>query len=108
MISALRVPLISLGCAATLAAESYLPVIVPANFTHLVSHPYFPLVPGTTTVFIEEEGREKRENKITVTHDVKTILGVKCIVVHDTVTLAGTLQEDTFDYFAQDKEGNVW
>jgi hypothetical protein len=28
--------------------------------------------------------------------------------VRDTVTLDGELIEDTFDWFAQDKEGNVW
>jgi hypothetical protein len=29
-------------------------------------------------------------------------------VVRDTVTLDGLLVEDTFDWFAQDREGNVW
>ena len=28
--------------------------------------------------------------------------------MRDTVTLDGELIEDTFDWFAQDKEGNVW
>ena len=36
------------------------------------------------------------------------ILGVTTVEVHDTVTVDGQLTEDTLDWFAQDKEGNVW
>jgi hypothetical protein len=90
------------------AGKPYRPVINPADFTHVVDNPYFPLVPGTTFTFVEKEGRETRMNRITVTHDTKMILGVKCVVVHDTVTLKGVLVEDTFDWYAQDKLGAVW
>ena len=90
------------------ASEPYRPVIEPTNFTHIVTNPYFPLVPGTSTTFIEKEGRERRENTVTVTHETKMILGVKCIVVHETVTHNGSLKEDTFDWFAQDLQGTVW
>ena len=31
-----------------------------------------------------------------------------CIIVRDTGTVGGQVEEDTFDYFAQDKQGNVW
>ena len=31
-----------------------------------------------------------------------------CIIVRDTGTIGGQVEEDTFDYFAQDKQGNVW
>ena len=93
---------------AALAEAPYRPAINPANFTHVITNSYFPLVPGTTTIFIEQEGREKRENKITVTHDTKTIMGVKCVVVRDTVTLDGVLKEDTLDWYAQDRSGSVW
>jgi hypothetical protein len=86
----------------------YRPEIDPANFTHVISNPYFPLVPGTTFTFTEKDGRETRENKITVTHETKTIMGVKCVVVHDTVTLDGVLKEDTLDWYAQDRQGAVW
>ena len=90
------------------SAGDYHPAIDPANFTHVITNPYFPLVPGTTFTSIEKEGRETREVKVTVTHDTKKILGVKCVVVRDTVTLEGTILEDTFDWYAQDKEGAVW
>ena len=90
------------------AAEPYRPDIRPANFTHVVNNTYHPLTPGTTAVYLEQYGREKRENKIVVTRQTKTIMGVKCVVVHDTVTLDGKLLEETFAWFAQDKQGNVW
>ena len=38
----------------------------------------------------------------------KTILGISCIVVHDSVFVNDKLQEDTIDWFAQDNQGNVW
>ena len=33
---------------------------------------------------------------------------MKCTVVRDKAFLNGKLSEDTFDWYAQDKEGNVW
>ena len=94
--------------AADKKTSDYHPAIDPANFTHVIDHPYFPLVPGTTFNILEKEGRETRENTITVTHDTKTVMGVKCVVVHDTVTVGGKMMEETFDWYAQDKQGAVW
>jgi hypothetical protein len=45
---------------------------------------------------------------VAVTRDSKQILGVNVTVVHDQVFLDGELSEDTFDWFAQDADGNVW
>ena len=94
--------------AAEKKSAEYHPSIDPANFTHVIDNPYFPLVPGTTFTFTEKEGRETRENKVTVTHNTKKIMGVKCVVVHDTVAIGGVVLEDTFDWYAQDKQGAVW
>jgi hypothetical protein len=43
-----------------------------------------------------------------VTHDTKQIMGVKCVVVDDRVWTNGKLTKKTFDWYAQDKRGNVW
>jgi len=43
-----------------------------------------------------------------VTHNTKVIDGVTCVEVHDVVYAGGVLTEDTLDWFAQDKDGNVW
>jgi hypothetical protein len=47
-------------------------------------------------------------NDVIVTRDTKQILGVTVTVVHDQVFLNDELTEDTFDWQAQDKQGNVW
>jgi hypothetical protein len=43
-----------------------------------------------------------------VTHSTKQIMGIKCVVVDDRVWAHGKLSEKTFDWYAQDKKGNVW
>jgi hypothetical protein len=87
-----------------LGEKAYDPVIRPADFVDVIDNPYLPLKPGTT--FIYEGGGEHVVVK--VTHKTKKILGVKCIEVRDTVTVDGVVSEDTFDWYAQDKDGNVW
>ena len=88
--------------------ESYHPRIDPAEFQDTVDNPYYPLVPGTTLKYVETVGREVSENEITVTHATKTVMGVKCVVVHDVVKENGILKEDTYDWLAQDRSGTVW
>ena len=89
-------------------AADYHPQIDPANFQATVDNPFYPLVPGTTLKLVEKLGRETTENEITVTRETKTIMGVRCVVVRDTVTENGVLKEDTYDWMAQDKQGAVW
>src|SRR5437667_474934 len=86
----------------------YDPVIDPANFVRHVTNPFFPLPPGQTFVY---EGHTKDgfvHNDFIVTHTTKVILGVTCTEVHDVVYLDGVLAEDTLDWYAQDRKGNVW
>ena len=89
-------------------AKDYHPVIDAANFTGTVDNPYFPLTPGTTYKYVEKSGKDTAETEMTVTHDTRKIMGVACIVVHSVVTEKGKLAEETYDWFAQDKDGNVW
>jgi hypothetical protein len=97
------------GCTAMGVRDTaYNPQIDPANFQTTVDNPYNPLVPGTTLKYIEKAQGETSDNIIIVTHDTKMIMGVKCVVVHDTVLKGGRLAEDTYDWFAQDKQGSVW
>src|SRR2546423_7198239 len=86
----------------------YHPTIDPANFSNVVNNPYFPLVPETTKVFSEKDGGEAAESTVTVTHETKVIMGVKCMVVHDVIAEEGEMKEDTYYWYAQDKQGTVW
>lgn len=90
------------------SGESYSPNIDPANFVAKVDNEYFPLKPGTTYVYEgkTEEGTER--NEVTVTGDTRQVMGVDCTVVWDRVWVDGKLAEGTYDWYAQDKAGNVW
>jgi len=79
-----------------------------ANFVGAVQNPFLPLVPGTILTYRQVTPDGVETNTVEVTHDTKTILGVTTYVVHDQVFLEGALSEDTFDWMAPDKDGNVW
>ncbi len=89
-------------------AAEYHPAIHAANFVGVVDNPYLPLVPGTQFKFVEKLGKHTSENDVVVTHDTRVVMGVTCVVVSDRVTEKGVLKEETFDWYAQDKDGNVW
>jgi len=77
--------------------------IDPANFVATIDNPFFPLAPGTKWTYGGDE-----KVVVTVTTETKLILGVPATVVRDQVFVGGELEEDTFDWFAQDVAGNVW
>jgi hypothetical protein len=86
----------------------YDPEIDPDDFVDEVDNPYFPLVPGTTLTYHKLTGEGLEVTVVEVTEEKKEILGIDCTVVHDSESEDGELVEDTLDYFAQDKDGNVW
>lgn len=89
--------------AAYVKGQPYEVTIDPADFVAVIDNPFMPLKPGTKVSF---GGAERVE--ITITTETKTILGVPATVVRDQVFVNGELEEDTFDWFAQDRHGNVW
>lgn len=86
--------------------------IDPSDFVKLIDNPYLPWIPGTSYTYVTKtlEGGEvvTQHQYVTVTHDTKKILGVDATVVHDIVKENGIVIEDTYDWYAQDKNGNVW
>lgn len=78
------------------------------HFVAEITNPYFNFEVGRTFTYESETEEGTELNVVTVTADTKTILGVVTTVVHDQVFLNGHLAEDTFDWYAQDDEGNVW
>lgn len=76
----------------------------PADFSSTIDHPYWPMKPGSTWVY--REGANRVE--ITVADRTREIMGIEARVVHDVVTEDGKLVEDTLDWYAQDRWGNVW
>jgi ABC-type Fe3+-hydroxamate transport system substrate-binding protein len=86
----------------------YAPIIEAANFVDTVDNPYFPLRPGSRWVYDGTADGESEHNEVVVTGESKTILGIPATVVRDTVSIGGEIVEDTYDWYAQDREGNVW
>jgi hypothetical protein len=86
----------------------YDPQINPSDFVEEIDNPYMPFEPGTTLVY---EGASKDETEtvtVFVTNKTKEILGITATVVRDVVTVDGQIAEKTFDWYAQDRYGNVW
>jgi len=79
----------------------------PADFTTKIDNPWLPMAPGSRWVYRDSTGRNARDT-ITVTNRTEVIAGVTARVVHDVATENGRIVEDTFDWFAQDRAGNVW
>jgi hypothetical protein len=87
---------------------AYSPSIDPANFVPVIDNRYWPLKPGTGYHYKGVRGTIHQSDDEIVTHQTKRILGIPSTVVRDTVSQHGNPVERTFDYYAQDKQGNVW
>jgi hypothetical protein len=98
---------VTVGSARSLSVQRQ-PQFDPDNFVRLVDNRFFPLTPGTRFVYKGEEDGEEETNITIVTHDRKDILGISAVVVLDRVFVGGELKEKTFDWYAQDRLGNVW
>lgn len=86
----------------------YSPTLDPLSFVDVIDNPYLPLPVGARWRYEGESAGEIETIEITVTGERKIIVGISAIVVRDTVTIGGQLVEDTYDWFAQDADGNVW
>ncbi len=88
--------------------RDYHPAIEPADFGPNVDNPWFPLTPGTTLVYAGERDGARARELVTPLPRTTVIDGVRTRVVFDRLFLDGTLAERTYDYYAQDDDGNVW
>jgi hypothetical protein len=86
----------------------YAPTIDPANFVRTIDNRYLPYSPGMRIRFTGVRGTTPQVDQQVVLHRTVTILGVTCTVVRDTVSEHGRAVERTDDFYAQDRQGNVW
>ena len=86
----------------------YSVTIDPADFVPVIDNDRLPFSPGNKWVYESTSGGEVERIEVVVTEEQRTVMGVSTTVVRDTVTVDGELVEDTYDWYAQDKEGNVW
>ena len=103
------------GCAGATAdpidpgdGGDYSVTVDPADFVPEIDNDRLPLSPGSKWVYESTGGEELERIEVVVTDEQRIVMGVSTTVVRDTVTVDGELVEDTYDWYAQDDEGNVW
>jgi hypothetical protein len=87
---------------------NYHPDIDPANFVDVVDNPYMPWMPGARWVYEGQSEGDTERTEVTVTDEQREVMGISVTVVRDTVYVNDELAEDTYDWYAQDRDGNVW
>jgi len=87
---------------------AYAPHIDPANFVARIDNPLSPYRPGTRFHFTGVSGTTRQTDDEVVLDRTVRVLGVRCTVVRDTVSEHGRAIERTDDWYAQDRQGNVW
>jgi hypothetical protein len=81
----------------------------PADFSTRIDNPYWPMAVGNKWTYREVEEGKVHRVVVTATPKTKRIAnGVRARVVHDVVTAGRKVKEDTFDWYAQDRDGNIW
>lgn len=83
-------------------------VINPDNFVSGIDNKYFTLIPGKKFTYESKTDEDLERVEVEVTRETKKIMGVNATVVRDRVWLNDKLIEDTKDWYAQDKDDNVW
>jgi hypothetical protein len=79
-----------------------------SDFNTHIDNQWFPLKPGTRYVYTGVKDGKSSRDVVTVTHETKTVDGVRCVAVDDRLYLRGHLGERTTDWYSQDSRGNVW
>jgi hypothetical protein len=97
----------------TASAVVHPPDVNPADFSvppREIKNKYFPLPVGTLFIYEGTKDGVPTRDEICVTGQTKLIqgVGVMARVVHHQSFENGVFVEDTQDWFAQDKFGNVW
>src|SRR3954447_16891286 len=82
----------------------------PADFSTTIDNQYWPMPVGRSWhVHVSNPQGESLQETITVENQTKRIAdGVTARVVRDVVYDHGNLSEITDDWYAQDKDGNIW
>ena len=82
----------------------------PADFTTKISNRYFPLRPGQLRVYrkLDLDGSKVRVTERVTDRTKLMANGIRARVVHVVDTEREQMIEETFDYYAQDRAGNVW
>jgi hypothetical protein len=84
------------------------PRLDPANFVDVIDNRYFPLPVGRVLVYTGVKDGQTQTDTVTVMNQTRVVQGITARVVMDVATHNGKPLEQTTDWYAQDKLGNVW
>jgi hypothetical protein len=91
------------------AGASYHPKIDPSQFTADIRTKWWPIKQGATWVYDGQKDGVPEHVVVRVKPAQKTIMGVKTMTIQDTVTINKALEENTTDWYAQNKKtGDLW
>lgn len=93
---------------AVITAAPGWPSPAAADFVATIDNPWFPLTTGRQWTSKGVKDGQPTVDTYTVTGQTRRIEGVACSVIRDVLTAQGKPIEATWDWYAQDKEGNVW
>ena len=91
----------------------YIISITGADLSTIIDNTYFPAPVAATWVYevTTDEGTEHIDVIVLDPADpkgTKVVMGANARVIQDTVRLNGVVIEDTWDWYGQDADGNVW
>jgi len=87
----------------------YNPTVQPADFVSVIDNLYLTLKPGVVWVYAgKDDHRKSTRIEEEVTSHTKLILGVATTVVKKRVWQQNELVNEASEWYAQDKDGNVW
>lgn len=83
------------------------PALDPGDFVDVVDNPYFPLTPGSQWTYTSSDG--SRTTTVQVAQERREIEGISATVVQtQPAGRDASPAEQTEDWYAQDRAGNVW
>ncbi len=92
--------------------DTTIPALLPdagaAAFAAGAGNEYWPMNVGSRWVYEGEDEGEFEHIEVTVETDRRAVIGIEAVVVRDVVTLGDGVVEDTYDWYLQDGDGNVW
>jgi hypothetical protein len=95
------------GCGGTSATTGSTSV-PKGKFVSGVDNPWFPLKPGSVWRYRGIKDGKPSTEVVRVTGATRRILDVDATAVDDKLYINGKLEERTTDWYAQDRQGNVW
>jgi hypothetical protein len=97
------------AAAGSSSVSGYEPVLHASNFVSVIDNKYYPLPVGRTWIYRGVKDGRSQTDTVKVLARTKLVAeGIRARVVSDIATDGSKVLEKTFDWYAQDKQGNVW